>query len=75
MSVEAECGHCPHYHVTAGQLFDTAIELDEMEGRAHRLEGRLREAIDALVWCLARIDNPPAWIHRALEDAEAACRG
>jgi hypothetical protein len=65
------CAHCSHYHITVGQLFDTAVALDEAEDKIHRLRPRLNQTADALTWCLARIDpaDVPAWVRCALDEA------
>lgn len=67
-----KCAHCDHYQTVASQLFDTAIELDEAEGRIIRLQERLRTAIDALVWLMGQRADSPAWVKQAVEDAETS---
>ena len=66
-----ECAHCEHYGWVSGQLFDQAIDLDAAEGKVYKLQGRLHTAVEALVWCLARIDDPPAWVRCAIDEVEA----
>lgn len=68
-----DCDHCEHYTVTVGQLFDTAIELDDAEERLERLRIRLRSAAEAIVWLLAQRQEPvPAWIQTALGEVESS---
>jgi hypothetical protein len=64
------CTHCDHYQDVLNQSYETAIALDEAEGRAHDLRIKLRSTAEALVWCMAQLD-PPAWVKVALDEAEA----
>ena len=69
----SDCPHCEHYAAAEGQMFDTAIALDETEDRLYRVGNRLKSTAEALVWCLARLDqrDVPAWVRCALDEAEA----
>lgn len=71
---DRDCPHCAHYQIVASQLFDTAIDLDQAEGEVARLRERLKSAVEALVWCMAHIDEQPApgWVQDTLYQAEAA---